>query len=349
MLPDEEFVLKANKSLPAENDSEDTIIEISADVKEIGDIIKELDKNPIPKSWSFASEVLIQQISPFFEKDHKGKFVVMVAGKTKGKTTQVLFHANRLAQIFSNVYVVDGDMGQQSLYMPGTVAVAKIEHPVLSFYELNYQDARFTGFICGGNSSIRIQTQRISELVENVPKGSIVIVDTDGWIAENGLVQKVMLLDYIKPNFVFILDSKEQELFTVMMKASLEKRNIQYLVVPDDNEYYLPRSQEERKQHRSLMYYRFFSASTDRRISRSKIKIYKEFYRPETGLIERGDARLEEFPVREGTLCGLFDNQNKFLGLAYFLGANKKEIWLRISEIVNDIDYIIIGWSWIDL
>ncbi len=74
-------------------------------------------------------------------------------------------------------------------------------------------------------------------------------------------------------------------------------------------------------------------------------------FRPETGMIERVDARLEEFPVREGTLCGLYDKQDIFLGLGYFLGANKKFIWLRISEVevVKDIDYIIIGWSWIDL
>ncbi len=182
MLPGEEFVLKANKSLPAKNESKDTVIEIYAEVKEMGEIIKELDKDPIPKSWEFASEVLLQQISPFFEKDHKGKFVVMVVGKTKGKTTQVLFHANRLAQSYPDVYVVDGDMGQQSLYMPGTVAVAKVHQPVLSFYELSYKEASFTGFICGGNSSIHIQTKSISELVENIPKGSITIVDTDGWI-----------------------------------------------------------------------------------------------------------------------------------------------------------------------
>ncbi len=349
MLPGEDFVLKANKSLPAKCDSEATIVEINADVKDIGDIIKELEANPIPKSWIFASDVLIENIKSFFENDHKGKFVVMVVGKTKGKTTQVLFHANRLAQYFPSVYVVDGDMGQQSLYMPGTVAMAKINVPVLSFYQLKYKEARFTGYIRGGKSSIFIQSKRIAELVEAVPKGAIVIVDTDGWIEDDGIVQKINLLDQIKPNFVCVLDSNEQQIFTLTMKASLDKRNIQYLLVPDENQYYFPRSQEDRKQHRTLMYYRFFSASIDRMFLRSKVKIYKEFFNQESGLIQRVDANLDEYQIREGTICGLFNNKDVFLGLAYFLGVNKKGIWLRISEIVNEIEYLIIGWSWIDL
>ena len=349
MQASEEFLLKANKSLPATCISDSAIIEINADTKDFSTIIKELEHNPIPKSWIFGSEVLVSEIRSAFEIDHKAKFIVMICGKTKGKTTQVLFHSNRVLKEHPDVYIVDGDMGQQSLYMPSTVALAKLDKPIISFYELYYKEARFTGVTRAGNNNIFIQSIRIAELVNNVPKGSVVIVDTDGWIVDSGLAQKINLVDKIKPNFVFVLDTEDPKDFSMIMKGALDKRGIRYLLIPDDNQYYLARSQEERRQHRTLMYYRFFATSIDFKIQRSKIKIFKEFYNLKTQQIDRVDANLDQYPLREGTLCGLYDLEDQFLGLGYFLGVNKKEIWIRSSEIESNIAYIIIGRSWIEI
>lgn len=350
LKPGEDFLLKASKSLPVQSGSNEKIrLDISADVKDITEIIKELDHNPIPHSWHEASGKLIAAIQNKFTENKNAKFIAVVVGKTRGKTTQTIYHSNRIAQEFENVYVVDGDMGQQSLYMPGTVAIVKLTEPVLSLSDIGFHKAKFTGTIRGDKNVIYIQSLRIAELIKSVINNSVVIVDTDGWIDDYGLVQKINLIDLLNPDFVLVLDTKEPPMFVETIMSHLQKRKTENFLVLDENQYYLPRSVEERRQHRSLMYYKFFSVSVDMKVPRSKINVFKEFYEEKTRSIIRIPVDLDKTIIREGSLCGILDKDNNFICLGYFLGSSRFDILIRLSKVTGKIAAIVIGQSWIEI
>lgn len=140
----------------------------------------------------------------------RNKLIMAIGGSDTGKTTMVECIADLLAR-YSNVGIVDLDMGQSHIGPPTTIAWGKIQGGFRNWSDIKIEDFYFTGTTTPMGSLLpavagaKIITERAISSCEKV------IVDTTGLIAEpTGRVLKQFKIDLLSPDIILALEfSKE--------------------------------------------------------------------------------------------------------------------------------------------
>lgn len=195
--------------------------------------------------------------------------VLVVGPPESGKSTFTAFLANYLRESGVRVGVVEGDVGQEDVLVPTTIALAEVSKPILWLRELEPILFRFVGCTspqyCYSESILAIK-----ELADEGSKLGLraVLVNTDGWVnTASGIEHKLTIIRWIKPDIVVAMD---KEVYNYLLKCTNSLTNVIYAPRPA---VVRQRSKEERRELRTQAYKRYFSRGRVRRVKLDSVGI----------------------------------------------------------------------------
>ncbi len=275
---------------------------------------KEVDGDTVPLSWAEAFETLRNL-------QKKPAVVMVVGGVDSGKSSFCTYLINKLISEKGSVAVLDGDIGQSDVGPPCTVAYAVVAKPVTDLFELKAENAVFVG-VTSPSEDVNRTIKGVASLKTEVLKRNVdfVVVNTDGWVAEENAVNyKVQLAEKLAPDVIFgIQQSSELE----PLRVKLE--NFRYIKIDSAAEV-RERSREKRKNLRELGYVKYLANAKVKTWRLSRLNIEKS-----------NPLCLSQKPEnsQKGLLLGLHDAQKKFLGIGVLQGIDCERKSLKVLTTV---------------
>lgn len=235
--------------------------------------------------WLRAAETIYRDFTSI-----KKLKVVVVGPPESGKTTLTAFITNYLRSKGLSCCIIEGDVGQEDLAVPATIALAVVDKPFIWQRELSFSDFRFVGCISPRNCSSRIIASLVDLINQALIKGcDAIVVNTDGWVSgREGISYKLELLRWVKPSHLVILDESLSNLmsnsFRGLIKIIKAKPPTQPRV----------RSREERQRLRAGAYRKYFMNSSVRTLRISEVGLIGV---PSFNCVETPvDRLIEAFP-----------------------------------------------------
>lgn len=196
------------------------------------------------------------------EDPRKIKKVIIIGPVESGKTTLTAFIANYMMERGSKVCVIEGDVGQEDLAVPGTLSLALPLRKFLWLRELKCERIRFVGCISPSHVQCQLHVlTALRELIEEAEnlKCDTIVVNTDGWVSsKQALDFKVSIIRWLRPTHVVTLSNDIYDImravlghnfFTAVLKARAPMKVKE-------------RSREERRRLRIEAYRKYFSAGS---------------------------------------------------------------------------------------
>ena len=203
-------------------------------------------ESTVPVAWNEAAQVLQRQ-----------RGVCVIIGEVdSGKSSLCTFLANRCLEDRGKVGVVDADVGQADIGPPTTISSSFVQAPIIGLHKA---EAEISFFI--GDTSPSFVPDKVVTLATRLKKritssADIVLVNTDGWLAEfNAIRHKQLLLEELQPDLVIALSRSDDIIDPLLDRvkfASLKLRSSPFARI---------RSKEERKNAREAGYRRFLQGS----------------------------------------------------------------------------------------
>lgn len=285
--------------------------------------VEELDGSTIPLSWREAGSAL----------GGLGEgVVVVIGGADTGKTTLCTFLSNFLIGEEMQVAVVDADIGQTDLGPPTTMGAGEVTVPAVSLSQIKPSERLFIGLTSPGYAKDKV-IRGVKRLVSyHTRPGTIVIVNTDGWVEGSEAVQyKLQMLDELQPDITLGVGSSE-------ISQVLQAGNRTTLLVgsPDTIK---ERTRVDRRELRALGYHKYLTGASLKIFSMNGVKL-RHCLRPD-------DLDLSRLPRSQlqnlkDTIVG-FLNSDDFLQEIGILkdivpSSGIAKIWSRISDTPSKIE-----------
>jgi len=200
----------------------------------------------------------------------KRPIVAIVIGPVEsGKTTLTAFLANYMVQKGMKVALVEGDIGQEDLALPATVAMVIPRDTFVWQRELNADYFKFIGYTspqyCYG-----LIIRALGDLLAKALSLGVeaVVINTDGWVnSPQALEYKLSLIRWLKPTHIIILDNNLAEIF----KSAIPPQ-IKVIKAPRPAKV-RKRSREERRKLRSEAYISYFKGAKERVLRIGEVKV----------------------------------------------------------------------------
>ncbi|HVH15752.1 MAG TPA: Clp1/GlmU family protein [Candidatus Angelobacter sp.] len=248
-------------------------------------------ESTVPSAWSEAADIVKRQ---------RGVCVI-IGDVDSGKSSLCTFLANKCLEDEERVGVVDADVGQADIGPPTTLSSSVVKAPIIGMHKIAADLSLFIGDTSPSSvpdkvvaSATRLK-KSIASLVD------IVLVNTDGWLAEfNALRHKALLLDEVQPDLVLGLGRSYETI-----NPLLEKVKVASLRLPSSS-FARARSKEERRRSREAGYRRFLEGS------------HKFGINQETRLRMFDQPEQTVFPVDRrfrGFVAGLLDQNEELLSI----------------------------------
>jgi len=207
---------------------------------------------------------LLEEIS------EKQDIVMLIGGCDTGKTTLAMYLFKNLASLGHKVALVDSDIGQSRISLPGTIATKFFKDYKEDFEKILWDDIFFVGLINPAkNINLVIQgTKKMLIKALNAGKEKI-IIDTTGLVeGKIGLELKKRKFYTVKPSLVVAIERNNE------IKEILKE-------IPENKVFKLPvsenvrvRNRQERIFYREQKFKKFFSQTYMLEFDLSKIKFY---------------------------------------------------------------------------
>jgi polynucleotide 5'-hydroxyl-kinase GRC3/NOL9 len=248
----------------------------------------------------------------------------MVAGGVdSGKSSFCTYLINKLISEKCSVAVLDCDIGQSDVGPPCTVAYAFVTKPVTDLFDLKAENATFVG-VTSPSEDVNKTIKGAASLKTEASKRNVdfVVVNTDGWVAEEEAVDyKVQLAEKLSPDVIFgIQQNNELETLLAKLEGFRKIRIDSALAVKE-------RSKEKRKTLRELGYVKYLTNSKVRTWRLSRLNIEK----PNPLCLRQ----KPEDNQQKGLLLGLHDAQKKFLGIGILQGIDYERKSLKVFTSVT--------------
>jgi polynucleotide 5'-hydroxyl-kinase GRC3/NOL9 len=242
--------------------------EIEVFLGDDGDIRKNEEGSKLIKCWTEIAEHVWE-----FSREGKGKPVVLVLGPVEsGKTTLTAFISNHFIQRGFAVGLVEGDIGQEDLAIPGTVAMVRVKKVFTWQRSLGFNKLRFVGCITPSQCREEIlgAVYDLVNIAKEDPSLNMVIINTDGWVKSSlALRHKLEILRWIKPTHVVVTD---RDLYETIISSVGNQAEI---LLADRPKNIRARDREARKLLRREAYRRYFGDSVVRQVDLSKTGFLK--------------------------------------------------------------------------
>jgi polynucleotide 5'-hydroxyl-kinase GRC3/NOL9 len=222
-----------------------------------------------------------------FKKLTEQKGISVIIGATdSGKSTLVRYLVNRFISGNIKVCLVDSDVGQSSLGLPGTIST-KLFVSEKDIGDFAFEKMSFVGTLNPAKdiASIIKQTKRLSDLCRE--KSDAVLVDTSGLISgEAGRALKGAKMRALKPRHVIAIQRRDELEHILKVIEGPEIHRIRASAAART------RSVITRTQYRKKKFVDYFgkAASSDflLRINEAQFLYRSRAFRPEEGLFKQG-------------------------------------------------------------
>jgi polynucleotide 5'-hydroxyl-kinase GRC3/NOL9 len=152
---------------------------------------------------------------------NKKTFTVMLVGDTDtGKSTLAIYLANMAIRRGLVPSVIDGDIGQGDLAPPTAIGAAVLSKQVVDLRDVDVNNNNnnnntnlfeFIGSISPAGFEYLIAKKLRSMLDRISPLADICIVNTDGYVRDDGVQYKKMIAKEIQPDLVICLDDDNDD------------------------------------------------------------------------------------------------------------------------------------------
>ncbi|MEM3708221.1 MAG: polynucleotide 5'-hydroxyl-kinase [Nitrososphaerales archaeon] len=323
----EKIIIRKNKVLPFEADENGSLIQVTLGEKS--------------EAWISHDKVGVALWKNLEERVFKnfelGKRRFMIIGETdSGKSTLTSYLANMALMRGLKTIIVDGDIGQGDLAPPGCIGATIVKDKI---YDLRDLKAEIFGFL-GFTSPRQIKglvIERMKKIISRIEEKEhdICIINTDGYISEEGISYKLDMIKEFKPDIIICFRDIDKELF-----GRLKNFDNNFMIVADRPEG-VSKSTYERSERRLSQYQRFLMDGRDFNVNLNKIKLsfMGDFYEFNLSSIElekfsykiyfakKTDNRIILFKSNFGDSIEISDkitifNQNSLIGMFVGLGIN---------------------------
>jgi len=287
------FTVRREKQIPIE------IVEDSKVDVEFGEraTYLEVEGSTVPDSWREATRRI----------ESSGESKILIIGSTDtGKSTFSIYLTNQMLKNKKRVAIVDADIGQSDLGPPGSIGLSLVTEPLTELEGATVEAMIFIGETSPSRVVDRV-INGILKLETKIPYGTVKVINTDGWVADEGAIEyKVRMVERLEPSLVIGLD-EGGELDPIMSRVKTSKMKIN---VP---KYVKVRSREERKHIREHGYRRYLREA-----------VYRNF------LLDRIEAAdlLDKKPEK-GHILGFIDSEGFMVGIGIFESLNRRRGILR--------------------
>ncbi len=223
--------------------TDDTLLEIRCGSGSSWTLVQE---STVPVAWNEAAQVLERQ-----------RGVCVIIGEVdSGKSSLCTFLTNKCLDETGRVAVVDADVGQADIGPPTTISSSVLQEPIIGLHKATAETSFFVG-----DTSPSLIPDKIVTLATRLKKSiassaDIILVNTDGWLAEfNALRHKQLLLEELQPDLVIALSRSDE-----IIDPLLDRVKVASLKLPSSS-FARVRSKEERKKAREAGYRRFLQGS----------------------------------------------------------------------------------------
>jgi len=222
---------------------DNTLLEIRRDSGSAWSVAGE---STVPVAWNEAAQVLQRQ-----------RGVCVIIGEVdSGKSSLCTFLANKCLEDTGKVGVVDADVGQADIGPPTTISLSVVQAPIIGLHKAVVEISFFVGDTSPSvvpDKIVRLATRLKEQMTSSA---DIVLVNTDGWLAEfNAIRHKQRLLEEIQPDLVIALSRSDD-----IIDPLLDRVKFASLKLPISS-FARVRSKEERKKAREAGYRRFLQGS----------------------------------------------------------------------------------------
>ena len=222
---------------------DNTLLEIRRDSGSAWSVAGE---STVPVAWNEAAQVLQRQ-----------RGVCVIIGEVdSGKSSLCTFLANKCLEDTGKVGVVDADVGQADIGPPTTISSSVVQAPIIGLHKAVVEISFFVGDTSPSvvpDKIVRLATRLKEQMTSSA---DIVLVNTDGWLAEfNAIRYKQRLLEEIQPDLVIALSRSDD-----IIDPLLDRVKFASLKLPISS-FARVRSKEERKKAREAGYRRFLQGS----------------------------------------------------------------------------------------
>ncbi|MCD6340578.1 MAG: hypothetical protein J7L51_01320 [Desulfurococcales archaeon] len=194
---------------------------------------------------------------------------VVVGPVESGKTTLTAFLANYMIQKNMKVALIEGDIGQEDLALPSTIAMTIPRKTFVWQRELSADYFKFIGYTspqyCYG-----IVIKALGDLLAKALSlgAEAVVINTDGWVnSPQALDYKLSLVRWLKPTHVIVLDEYLAEVFKSALPLQVE------VIRAPRPARVRERSREERRKLRREAYASYFKNAKERVLKLNEVRI----------------------------------------------------------------------------
>ncbi len=226
---------------------EDTVLEVSLGNEASIELVD--PREEVVDRWLEISEGILNDLG-----EHGALRIVVVGPVESGKTTLSAFIANRALARGASPALIEGDVGQEDIGVPGTVSLAYLREPVVWQRQLRADRIRFVGCLSPHGCISRIVSAIASLVKEAEQRSNVVIVNTDGWVNEHRAISyKLELIRLTRPTHVVVLDPVIANVFRSSLPPS-----INVLTAPPPK-VAATRDRSDRRYLRTMAYKKYFS------------------------------------------------------------------------------------------
>src|SRR3989454_1706090 len=248
-------------------------------------------ESTVPSAWSEAADIVKRQ-----------RGVCVIIGEVdSGKSSLCTFLANKCLEEPGKVGVVDADVGQADIGPPTTISSSVVQAPIIGLHKAAAEISFFVGDTSPSFVPDKVVTLATRLKKQMTRSADIVLVNTDGWLAEfNALRHKQLLIEEIQPDLVIGLSRTDE-----VIDPLLDRAKFASLRLPS-SPFARIRSKEERKKAREAGYRRFLQGSHKLGISlEARVRMFDQL--EQTVLPENRRFR--------GLVAGLLDQNEELLSI----------------------------------
>jgi polynucleotide 5'-hydroxyl-kinase GRC3/NOL9 len=158
------------------------------------------------------------------------KSILVVGPTDSGKTTLSTYIVNQAIAEGLKPAVIDADIGQGDIAPPCAIGGGIVEKQIL---DLRHISTKFFAFIGSMNPAGygRLTARSVQLLLNKLTtkKVDLVVINTDGYVTGNGLLDKLAIANKVKPDVIICLGKDDLD-FCVQVRARIQSRKIPRLL-----------------------------------------------------------------------------------------------------------------------
>jgi len=267
-VSDSRISIEEGRILPVETDSS-CKISIVSELEEKNDD-DNTDKILIFSSFEAGTKIwkdVVYRI--FFSSPSSNNYPqsIMLVGPTdSGKTTLSTYIINEAIKNSLKPAIIDADIGQGDLAPPNAIGCGIATKQIL---DLRKVPTKHFAFIGSTNPSgfdrliTRSAGSLFNKLREEEDNVDLIIINTDGYIAESGLIGKISVANKLKPDIIICLSENScslwHQLRSNLTSAGNTTTSIMYAKSPTTNGGNILKSQAQRRRQRLDQFHRYIT------------------------------------------------------------------------------------------